>query len=239
MKTTSAVKQDETGPLRRIARYCAALVALGALFLFALPVAPALAQSAVTVADLNMRTGPSTQYPVITVVRRGSPVQLHSCTQGSSWCHVSHRGATGWVSGRYLEFGRPVVPRRGGIFPFISFQFESEGPYQRDARGYRDYREPAYRSARGYDWHYATPRQGGIPPRSSVRTHVVPPPVAPEYDVALRRDDFPRDYREPQYRTPQQSTQSAPSIEPAPDRRTSRLGAADMAEPQILERRRD
>jgi uncharacterized protein YraI len=249
MKTTSALIRRGAEGLPRLVRSCTTLLALGALFLLALPAAPALAQSAFTVADLNMRTGPSTQYPVIVVVRRGSPVQLHSCTQGSTWCHVTHRGATGWVSGRYLEFGRPVAPRRGGIFPFISHERDFDAPRFHDARGvrgYRDYREPAHRSARGNDWHYATPpRHGGFPPRSSVRTHSVPPPVSHDYDVALRRDDVTRDYREPQYRTDQLALEAAPRIEPAPSgqtappRRTSRLGTADMAEPTILERRRD
>ena len=239
MKRSSAMAQNGAAAPGRIVRN-GLLMALGALILLALPVAPAFAQSAITMADLNMRTGPSTQYPVIVVVRRGSPVQLHSCLQGNSWCHVSHRGATGWVSGRYLEIARPVVPRRGGVFPFISFRYDFDGPALHDSRGYRDYREPAYRNARGHDWHYATPpRQGGFPPRSNVRTHAVPPPVAPDYDLTLRRDTITRDYREPQYRTGQPSMQAAPLPEQAPARRTSSIGATEMAEPRILERRRD
>ncbi len=244
MKPISAIAQEGSGALRRVLRSCATLLALGALFAFALPSAPAVAQSAVTVADLNMRTGPSTRYPVIVVLRRGSPVQLHSCTQGGSWCNVSHRGATGWVSGRYLDFGRPVAPRRGGIFPFISFQFETYGPQYNEVRPYRDYRHPDYRrgdrTQRGYDWSYGTPpRQGGIPPRSSVRTHVVPPPVVHDYDVARRSYDPPPAYTEPQRTARWSTTQDEPPVQTTPPRRTSRLAAPEMAEPQRLERRQD
>ncbi|MCC5976452.1 MAG: SH3 domain-containing protein [Salinarimonas sp.] len=258
MKTTTAITPDRGGPLWRILRSCAALLALGALFAFAVPTAPALAQSAVTVADLNMRAGPSTQYPVIVVLRRGSPVQLHSCTQGGGWCNVSHRGATGWVSGRYLDIGRPVAPRRGGVFPFISFQIETY-PHYYETRPYRDYRHRDYRrgdryygrrdyrAPRGYYRSYGTqprqggiaPRQGGIPPRSSVRTHIVPPPVMYDYDVAARSYDPPREYMEPQHSTRESTITQEPTVQTTPPRRTSRLATPELAEPQRLERRRD
>lgn len=225
MKTTFATLRDRTGRLDRFARSCAALLALGALFALAAPATSALAQRAVVVNDLNMRTGPSTQYPVITVLRRGSPVLVHTCTRGSAWCNVSQRNATGWVSGRYLDFGRPVAPRRGGILPFISFEFDSWGPYIHEARGYRDYREPAYRTSHRNSWSYGTPpRQRGIAPRSSVRTHVIPPPVNHDYDVALRRHDMPATRREA-------------GTEPTPQRRASQPSTLEMAQPQRLERR--
>jgi len=229
MKTTSAIMRGGACRLDRFARSCAALLALAILFAFAAPATSAQAQRAVVVNDLNMRTGPSTQYPVITVLRRGSPVLVHNCTRGSAWCNVSQRNATGWVSGRYLDFGGPVAPRRGGILPFISFEFETRGPYvhEAEARGYRDYREPAYRTSRRNSWSHGTPpHQGGIAPRSSVRTHVIPPPVIHDYDVALRRQDMPAAQREP-------------VTQPAPQQRTSRLGTPEMAEPQRLERRQE
>lgn len=240
MKTTSAIICGGAGRLERFARSCAALLALGALFAFAAPATSAQAQRAVVVNDLNMRTGPSTQYPVITVLRRGSPVLVHNCTRGSAWCNVSQRNATGWVSGRYLDFGGPVAPRRGGILPFISFEVETRGPYVHEARGYRDYREPAYRTSRRNSWSYGTPpRQGGIAPRSSVRTHVIPPPVTHDYDVALRRQEIAPAPGEREPLTRRHATEAAPAIETTPPRRTSRLGTPEMAEPQRLERRQE
>jgi uncharacterized protein YraI len=50
--------------------------------------------------DLNLRTGPGTQYPVITVIPGGAPVHVRSCSAG--WCAVTYQALQGHVSQRYL-----------------------------------------------------------------------------------------------------------------------------------------
>ncbi len=78
--------------------------------------------------DLNVRAGPGTQYPAVTVFPRGSRVNVIGCTSGIRWCDVSSRGTRGWVSARYLEFShrgdRLIGPAYGAQIglPIISFQ---------------------------------------------------------------------------------------------------------------------
>jgi hypothetical protein len=55
--------------------------------------------------DLNLRTGPGTQYPVITVIPGGAPVHVRSCSAG--WCAVTYQTLQGHVSQLYLAAHAP------------------------------------------------------------------------------------------------------------------------------------
>ncbi len=78
------------------------------LALFAL-ILPASAQSgpaiAYATANLNMRTGPGTNYPVVTTLPRGGGVTVFGCTADFRWCDAAFANARGWVSGKYLSYG--------------------------------------------------------------------------------------------------------------------------------------
>lgn len=63
----------------------------------------AAAATATTSADLNMRAGPSTSFPVVEVVPDNAALTLHGCIDGYSWCDVTWDGVRGWVSANYLE----------------------------------------------------------------------------------------------------------------------------------------
>ena len=73
--------------------------------------------------NVNVRSGPGTNYGVIDTVRRGTQVDVQQC-QGS-WCYIVKSGPDGWVSSTYLTAagGTPVNPQQPGI----SFGF-STGP---------------------------------------------------------------------------------------------------------------
>src|SRR5687767_6866958 len=77
----------------------------------------AAAANAFTTGDVNMRAGPSTQFPRVRTLPEGVTVTVHGCLDGWGWCDTSWRGDRGWVSGRYLEQlyrGRRVlVPEYG------------------------------------------------------------------------------------------------------------------------------
>ena len=80
-----------------------------ALMALALTILPASAQSgpaiAYTTANLNMRTGPGTNYPVVATVPHGGGVTVFGCTADYRWCDSAFANARGWVSGRYLSYG--------------------------------------------------------------------------------------------------------------------------------------
>jgi len=74
--------------------------------------APGLASAATSIAtgDVNLRTGPGTQYRKIVVVPAGARLRVYGCT---SWCSVKYRNYRGWVSARYVAVGgfyRPPAP---------------------------------------------------------------------------------------------------------------------------------
>lgn len=86
-------------------------VAMTAMVVF-LPAANA-APGTVT-SNVNLRSGPGTNYAVIDTVRRGAQVDVQQC-QGS-WCYINQRGPSGWVSASYLSAGgRPVNPTQPGL----------------------------------------------------------------------------------------------------------------------------
>jgi len=66
--------------------------------------APATAQS-----DVNLRSGPGPEYPVVGVLRAGETVDVAGCT--GSWCRVRAPGGVGFASRNYLAMagGAPGI----------------------------------------------------------------------------------------------------------------------------------
>lgn len=72
----------------------------------------AMAASAVTLANLNLRAGPGTVYPVVRVLPPNVAVTIYGCNAGTTWCDVGFARDRGWVSASYLQVmykNRPVV----------------------------------------------------------------------------------------------------------------------------------
>jgi len=79
---------------------------------------------------VSERAGPSSYYPVVTVIPRGGAMTLYGCLSGGSWCDVSYAGARGWVPGSYTQAiyrtQRVLVPRyvaQIGV-PVVGFSFD-------------------------------------------------------------------------------------------------------------------
>jgi uncharacterized protein YraI len=66
--------------------------------------------------DLNMRAGPSTEFPVVSVLPDGASVNVFGCVRGYSWCDVSWRGRRGWASASYL-----TQSYRGSYVPLVEY----------------------------------------------------------------------------------------------------------------------
>jgi len=75
-------------------------VALGAAL--ALPLTAEAAEGYAT-ANVNMRSGPSTAYPAVTVIPAGAPLNINGCLAETPWCDVAFAGGRGWVAGRYVQ----------------------------------------------------------------------------------------------------------------------------------------
>jgi uncharacterized protein YraI len=57
-----------------------------------------------TTANVNMRTGPDTDFPSVGVIPEGDDVFVEGCLRDESWCDVRWEGNRGWVFSEYLAF---------------------------------------------------------------------------------------------------------------------------------------
>lgn len=74
--------------------------------------AASAASVAVSTANVNLRAGPATSYPVVTVVPQGARIVTHGCVADYAWCDVAFGNHRGWVSANYIQViynGGPVV----------------------------------------------------------------------------------------------------------------------------------
>ena len=53
--------------------------------------------------NVNVRSGPGTNYGVVDTVRRGEQVDVQQCE--GSWCYIAKPGPDGWVASSYLSTG--------------------------------------------------------------------------------------------------------------------------------------
>ncbi|WP_341990588.1 SH3 domain-containing protein [Azorhizobium sp. AG788] len=70
------------------------------------------ATGAVAVSNVNLRAGPSTAYPAVTVVPAATPIVTYGCLPGYTWCDVGYGPYRGWVAAPYIQVvyqGAPVV----------------------------------------------------------------------------------------------------------------------------------
>ena len=77
--------------------FAAALLAASSLSTAALA---AMQTTALT--DLNIRSGPGPEYPVIGFIQAQDPVTMIGCIEGSRWCQITHKGKEGWAYSQYL-----------------------------------------------------------------------------------------------------------------------------------------
>ncbi|GGB07246.1 hypothetical protein GCM10011491_39180 [Brucella endophytica] len=123
-------------------------------------VTPTIAQAAVrgfATTDVNMRSGPSTAYPAVTVIPVGEPLRINGCLRDVNWCDVSWTGGRGWAYGRYVQadyrstrvYVEPDYYPRLGI-PIVTFDVDTYwGRHYRDRSFYRERDR-----WRGHDWRH-------------------------------------------------------------------------------------
>lgn len=126
--------------LRVTLRSCAlTLAALGAA-------GTAAAVPAYTSLSVNLRAGPSSQYPVVQVLAPSTFVDVAGCTDGYRWCDVGlPSGLRGWVHADALVYlqGEQYVPlpqyAATIALPIIGFTLGAYwGNYYRNQSWYRD-----------------------------------------------------------------------------------------------------
>lgn len=127
----------------------------GALMSLALGGAASAQEDGFVNSNVNLRAGPSTGYPVVTVLQAGTPLEIFGCLDEYTWCDVDWRGYRGWIAARYLEYDyrgrRVLVPDYAPQLdvPIVAFSFN-------------DYWGRYYR---GRSWYSNNDRWGPPPPR--------------------------------------------------------------------------
>ena len=147
----------------------------------ALPVA-ASADPAFTRGSVNLRAGPSTDYPVVVQLAPGQPLEVVGCTTGYGWCDVVlPDGLRGWIAASLLDYpwggGTPVPLAQYGAMigvPIIAF---SLGSYWSDH--YRD--RPWYREQRWWGQRRPPPPAAGWRPPPAPPIAWQPRPPRPDW----------------------------------------------------------
>ncbi|WP_037382630.1 SH3 domain-containing protein [Sinorhizobium americanum] len=160
--------------------------------------APTIAQAAegFATANVNMRAGPSTAYPAVTIIPAGESIEIYGCLADVPWCDVEFYDGRGWVHGRYIQalyqqrrvYLGPQYYRRLGI-PVVVFSFSSYWDrHYRDREFYRD----RDRWRRGPDFYRGPDPRAEPSPRRRREFEQSPAPL-PEFDRRLEpRPDFSR-----------------------------------------------
>jgi len=115
-------------------------------------------------ANVNLRTGPSTQYYPILVLPAGISVEVYGCLAGYTWCDVSWGQNRGWISSRYLSsfyYGPTYRPQPARPLPSITFNFGYWDNHYVGRPWYRDRPRSEFRPDPGWD----RPRPGWDRPR--------------------------------------------------------------------------
>ena len=53
--------------------------------------------------DLNLRSGPGPEQPVIGFIKARQKANIIGCIEGSLWCQVDFKGKTGWAYSQYMS----------------------------------------------------------------------------------------------------------------------------------------
>ena len=119
-------------------------------FCFAVCLAPvsALAAEGYTTANVNLRSGPGTDFPSVEIVEEGESVEIYGCLETIPWCDVSYEEQRGWISSAYIDIdyhGRTVTlePRyyQTMRIPVVTFEFDDYWNRHYRRRGFYNRRD--------------------------------------------------------------------------------------------------
>lgn len=90
--------------------------------------------------DLNLRSGPGPEQPVIGLIKARHKAQVLGCVEGSLWCQVKYRGKQGWAYSQYMALqaggGRIVVREPANVavagVPVVTYNGYVEPTYRAD-----------------------------------------------------------------------------------------------------------
>lgn len=140
-----------------------------ALATFGATAAAQAASPGYTTANVNMRTGPDTEFPSVGVIPEGDDIYVEGCLRDESWCDVRWDGDRGWVYSEYIAFDyrgeTTYLPDAGlSVFGIPVISFTADTYWRRHYVG-----RPWYKNRDrwfGYKWR---PRKGWRAPPKGPR----------------------------------------------------------------------
>ncbi len=168
----------------------------------AMGVAAAHAAPGFSTANVNIRTGPDTEFPSVGVIPEGSPINIRGCLRDESWCDVIWDGNRGWVFSEYLAFDQrgeyvplPDIGLSAVGLPVVAFV--ASDYWRRHYVG-----RPWYRDRDRWIVYKARPRVGWRPPPPGPRqrgwwrnSYAAPPGMRPPPNRGWKRPPrFDRDH---------------------------------------------
>ncbi|WEZ84004.1 SH3 domain-containing protein [Rhizobium sp. 32-5/1] len=108
----------------------------------------AVAAEGFSTANVNMRSGPSTRYPAVTVIPLDTELEIHGCLADVPWCDVSFYQGRGWVAAQYIatDYRRNRVdlqPRYYRPLGIPTITFDLGNYWERNYRNRDFYRDRA------------------------------------------------------------------------------------------------
>jgi uncharacterized protein YgiM (DUF1202 family) len=88
-------------------------IAASAVIFAALSAGCAMATPIATIGDTNLRKSPGMESPVLTLIPRGTTVEVGKCTKG--WCRTSFDGRDGYIIAQNVGMGAVRPPPRGSM----------------------------------------------------------------------------------------------------------------------------
>lgn len=95
--------------------------------------ASAQVQEARPMTDLNLRSGPGSNYTIVGVIPSDALVMVEGCVDAAKWCRVNHEGTSGWAAGDYLAMSveNTAVPMASGdprvTYKSVTYEEDRDG----------------------------------------------------------------------------------------------------------------
>jgi hypothetical protein len=86
-----------------------ARIAAWAAILMLLPTVGAMAKPVILAGDTNLRSSPGTNSTVVTLIPKGTSVEVGKCSNG--WCQTSYNGQDGYTFARNVGVAPRPAPR--------------------------------------------------------------------------------------------------------------------------------
>ena len=133
--------------------------------------AAAMAQTAYTNTNVNVRAGPGQDYPLVATISPGVAIAVQGCVSDYQWCDIIVGESRGWVYARSIDtaYQNRTVPVYGYGpqvgFPILSFSVGSYWDnYYRDRPFYGD--RGRWNDHPGYGYRPSPGRPAWQPPRN-------------------------------------------------------------------------